>query len=348
MEQKKTQSNNHSFLARLALVIFDIAAVNLSYFIALVVRFYVHSEFNELALRYVPAYLHFTPFYTVGCLVIFYFFKMYNSRWRYAGLGDLNRIIYANLLTFVVQVLGSSFFVMRMPVTYYCIGAVVQFTLIAAIRFAPRIILVESERAKLLNRKGDATVPVMVVGVGETSHVVLRQVERNPENAARPVCLVDFRSESSGDVMQGLPVIGGVDKIADAVKKYEIGCVILADTTMPDEVRKQVRDICGELDVEVREFTGYLQESSGSMTLRSLLAYTKGEVEIVLDKEHQVFANGEQAALAMTGRYLIKAVSAKENRLKVELQKDILVPNDVKEDWVRSYEKESGEDISFF
>ena len=32
----------------------------------------------------------------------------------------------------------------------------------------------------------------------------------------------------------------------------------------------------------------------------------------------------------------------------VELQKDILVPNDLKEDWVRSYEKESGEDISFF
>lgn len=347
MEQKK-EKNKRSLLARLGLVVFDIAAVNLAYFIALVVRFYVHSEFNELALRYVPAYLHFAPFYTVGCLVIFYFFKMYNSRWRYAGLGDLNRIIYANLLTFLLQVLGSMLFVMRMPVTYYCIGAIVQFTLIAAIRFAPRIILVESERAKSLNRRDDAIVNVMVVGVGETSHVVLRQMERNPESAARPVCLVDFRSGDSGDVMQGVPVIGGVDKIADAVKKYEIGCVILADTTMPDSIRKQVREICGKLEVEVREFTGYLQESSGSMTLRSLLAYTSGAVEIVLDGQHHVFANGEQAALELTGRYLIKSVAAKENRLIVELQKDILVPNDLKEDWVRSYEKENGEDISFF
>ena len=34
--------------------------------------------------------------------------------------------------------------------------------------------------------------------------------------------------------------------------------------------------------------------------------------------------------------------------LVVELQKDILVPNDVKEEWVQTYEKETGEDISFF
>lgn len=348
MEQVKNQSNNRSLLMRLALVVFDIVAVNLSYFIALVVRFYVHSEFNELAMRYIPAFRHFAPFYTVGCLVIFYFFKMYNSRWKYAGLGDMNRIVYANLLAFLLQVVGSMVFVMRMPVTYYLIGAVVQFTLTTIIRFAPRIILVESERAKTMNRKDDAAVNVMVVGVGETSHVVLRQMERNPEGVARPVCLVDFRSNDSGDVMQGVPVIGGVDKIDEAVKKYNIGCVILADTTMPDSIRKQVREICAKQEVEVREFTGYLQESSGSMTLRTLLSYTKGEVEVVLEGEHHVFANGEQAALAMTGKYLIKSVAAKESRLVVELQKDILVPNDLKEDWVRSYEKESGEDISFF
>ena len=185
MEQKKSQSNTRSLLLRLALVIFDIAAVNLAYFIALVVRFYVHSEFNELAARYIPAYLKFAPFYTVFCLVIFYGFKLYNSRWRYAGLGDMNRILYASALTCVVQVAGSTLFVMRMPVTYYFIGAVVQFTLVAAIRFAPRVILVEAERAKTLTRKDDAIVNTMVVGVGETSHLVLRQMERNPESVAR-------------------------------------------------------------------------------------------------------------------------------------------------------------------
>lgn len=35
----------------------------------------MHLEFNELAMLYIPAFRHFAPFYTVGCLVIFYFFK---------------------------------------------------------------------------------------------------------------------------------------------------------------------------------------------------------------------------------------------------------------------------------
>ena len=52
--------------------------------------------------------------------------------------------------------------------------------------------------------------------------------------------------------------------------------------------------------------------------------------------------------MSVTGEYVVKSVAARENRLVVELQKDILVPNDVKEEWVQNYEKETGEDISFF
>ena len=52
--------------------------------------------------------------------------------------------------------------------------------------------------------------------------------------------------------------------------------------------------------------------------------------------------------MSVTGKYVVKSVAAHENRLVVELQKDILVPNDVKEEWVQTYEKETGEDISFF
>lgn len=346
--KKKNQLNARSIALRLTLVLFDILAVNLSYFVALIVRFYVNFEFNEWAVRYVPAFLEFAPIYTVCCLVIFYFFKLYNSRWQYAGLSDLNRILCACAVTCVVQVLGSAMFVLRMPVTYYLIGAVIQFTLIAASRFSYRIILLETERARVRKRKDDTVVNVMIVGVGETCHVILRHMERDAHNAARPVCLVDFRADGLGDVMQGLPVIGGVEKIPEAIKKYGVECVILADTTMPQDVRKQVRDICAKEEVEVQDFAGYFQEGRGAVTLRGLLEYTKGEVELVINGSSQTFVNGEKAALSVAGKYVIKSVSAKNSRLVVELQKDVLVPNDVKEDWVRSYEQESGEDISFF
>ena len=46
-------------LLRLGLLVFDIFAVNAAYYLALVVRFYVNFEFNEWAVRYVPAFFEF-------------------------------------------------------------------------------------------------------------------------------------------------------------------------------------------------------------------------------------------------------------------------------------------------
>lgn len=346
--KKKARLNGRSVGLRAALVLYDIAAVNLSYFVALVVRFYVNFEFNEWAVKYIPAFLKFAPLYTVFCVVVFGLFKLYNSRWRYASLGDLNRILQACAVTCLGQIVGSCLLTMRMPVTYYAIGAVLQFGLIAASRFAYRILTMEVERAKAKKRRTGTMVNVMVVGVGETAHMMLRHMERDEESAARPVCMVDFRADGYGDVMEGLPVIGGLEGVADAVKRYGVECVILADTTMPADVRRSVRSICKELNVEVQDYAGYFQETRGAVTLRSLMEYAKGPVELVINGVHQKFENGEQAVLFITEKYVITSVSAENGRLVVELQKDVLVPNDVKEDWVRSYEEESGGDISFF
>ena len=348
MEQSSNQTKLYIrwFFLRLALVVFDIFAVNFAYFCALILRYYVASAFNEWAVRYIPAFFQFAPYYTVCCLVVFGLFKLYNSRWKYAGLNDLNRIVAACFVTCVIQIVGSAVFVLRMPITYYFIGAVIQFVLITVSRFSYRFFLME--RGRVLKRRNGTSINVMIVGVGETSHIVRKHLERDADNAAHPVCVVDFRGEGFGNMLGGLPIVGGVDKIAASVKKYAVECVILADTTMPQNIRKEIRDICGPLNVEVQDFTGYFQDSRGAVTLRNLMEYTKGEVELVINGKQHRFANGEQAVMSVTGKYVVKSISAQEGRLVIELQNDILVPNDVKEEWVQSYEKETGEDISFF
>ena len=227
------------FFLRLAMVLFDIFAVNFSYFIALILRFYVNFEINVWAVRYIPAFLKFAPWYTVCCLLIFWGFKLYNNRWKYAGLNDLNRILLACLVTCVVQVVGSMMFVLRMPITYYVIGAVIQFCMIAVSRFSYRLFLME--RSRVRSRRSAAAIPVMIVGVGETSHLVRRHLERDTENAARPVCLADFRGEEFGNLLEGLPVVSGVSKIADAIKKYG-ATVTVVDGNYDDAVIRAAKD----------------------------------------------------------------------------------------------------------
>ena len=60
-DQKRSQANGRSFILKAMLVIFDIIAVNLAYFAALAIRFYVNYEFNEWALVYIPAFIKLAP-----------------------------------------------------------------------------------------------------------------------------------------------------------------------------------------------------------------------------------------------------------------------------------------------
>ena len=159
-----------------------------------------------------------------------------------------------------------------------------------------------------------------MIGVGETAHLVLRHMERDLESAMKPVCMVDFRALSYGSMMEGIPVVCGVDAIPDAAKTYGFETVILADTTMPGAVRKRVREICDELNLEVQDYVGYFQESWGSMTLSTMVAYATSEVELVINGVHRKCANGKQAAQHITEHHAVKAIYAKNNRLVIELQ----------------------------
>ena len=111
------------FLIRFALVIYDFIAVNAAHYLALVIRFYVAKEFHSVAAYYFEAYHQYLLIYTFFCLAVFSFCKLYSGIWKYAGFNDLNRIMLANAFCFAAHVGGTLLFKMRMPITFYCIGA---------------------------------------------------------------------------------------------------------------------------------------------------------------------------------------------------------------------------------
>ena len=61
------------------LVCYDIIAVNLSYFLALWLRF--DCQFNSITPEYISSWQRFVPVYTVFCLFIFWKTRLYKSLW---------------------------------------------------------------------------------------------------------------------------------------------------------------------------------------------------------------------------------------------------------------------------
>ena len=65
------------------LALFDILAVNFSYFFALWVRF--DCKVSEIDPNFLQACLRYMPINTLVCLVVFFWQRLYHSIWRFAS-----------------------------------------------------------------------------------------------------------------------------------------------------------------------------------------------------------------------------------------------------------------------
>jgi len=322
----------NSLAKDLWIVLLDILAVNVSYFLALLVRFYVNFEFRPSVSYYLTDWLHFAPFYTVLSIVVFALFRLYGGMWRYAGINDMNRIIGASAVTCLIQILGTTLFIRRMPITYYVIGAILQFFFLVIIRFGYRILL--TEKKKIESRK-NPTIPALVIGAGETARRTIRHLEDH--TAFRVVAAVD--EKSAGKSLDGIPVEKDWNEAIDKVQ-----AVFIADPGLTEEQRKAIRSLAEEKHLELQDYTGTLSNLGGRLSLTALLELTRGPVTIRLGGEETRYASGEEALQALTGRYDVVSLEAGTIELKV--------PSEAAyrgyEAWAKQHKEETGEDISFF
>lgn len=336
------------FAKRFALLLYDILAVNFAYFLALVVRFYVHNEFRTVAVEsYLPAYKQFSPWYTLICIFVFFVFRLYGSRWKHAGLHDLNRIMLANLVTAAAQVLGTVLFVMRMPITYYFIGAAIQFFAITLSRFSYKIYQLGITR--LLRTRTGERVNTLIVGVGETGAILRGQIENDRNSTVHPVCLFAYNDTTPGNIQNGLPVIRETEDLNNALKKYRVQCVLLAEPLMPTEIKNQIRATAEAFGAKVADYTGYLRNDNAAVTPSKLLEHAKGPVIVVLNGVRTRYATANAAAEALLStHYHLTGISADNNALVLTMTTEATVLNDIHEDWVKDTEQKTGQTISFF
>lgn len=317
------------------IVVLDILIVNISYYLAVLFRFYFRSfEFRPVVATYLNAWGRFTPFYTVLCIVVFILFKLYGGMWRYAGMNDMNRVIGANVVTALIQILGTVLFVKRMPFAYYLVGATLQFFFMCIVRFGHRIFLVEKKK---INDRKTPGIPALIIGTGETSRRAIRHLNEN--TPYRAVAVVD--TKSAGKMMDGIPVIADLDNAMKGVQ-----AVFIADPSLTLEKRAEVRQKAENAGLEVQDYTGYLSNLGGRVPLSSLLELTEGPVTILVGGQSTTYPDGAKAIQEIGGRY--EVVKVKGIALTVELKKGTAVGYAGYETWAKQHQEETGEEVSFF
>jgi O-antigen biosynthesis protein WbqV len=192
--------------------------------VAVVATFFVRFDGYLLdeRLRHLPLFL--PPFVAFAGLV-YWFFQLYRSRWRFASLPDLYNIFRATsvlALTLLVidYVLVSPqffgfFFFGKITIALYWL---VQMFLLGGPRLAFRYLKYARSRHTL---ERDANTPTLLLGRGSDIEVMLRAIESGAVKKIQPKGILSYRSDDLGQSMRGVPVLGTFADMDQVVQDFQ-------------------------------------------------------------------------------------------------------------------------------
>ena len=248
------------------LMLYDALAVNIAFFCGLWLRF--DFQYSLIPEKYLTAFFRFAPWYTVICLAVFWFAKLYRSVWRFASFNELTRILLSSVITAAVQIGGTLLFVRRMPISYYCIGIVLQFVLITAVRFAYRFVLLLHDSMKKL--ADGQSKHVMLIGAGAAGQMILRDIAGASDGEEKICCIIDDNPNKWGRYIDGVPIVGSRDDILVNVKKYKIDKIYFAIPSASAADTRDILNICSETGCEMKILPGIYQLAQDEVTVGAM------------------------------------------------------------------------------
>ena len=284
----------HWHLVTVFLVLYDMAAVVGSYFLALWLRFDCH--FDEIPEVYFAPWLKFAPIYAVVSVVVLWGMRLYKSIWRFASFVELERITAASALLGALHAVGITLLFHRMPITYYVIGMAIQFMLLLGVRFAYRFVLLERSRKARAIQKAMAS-RVMLVGAGAAGQLLLRDLHNAPEAKECVCCIIDDNRNKWGRFIDGVPIVGGRDDILLNVEKYKIEKIFLAIPSASVEQIRDILNICKETNCELKNLPNAYSSMDDHITAKSLKEVAvedllgRAPVEVNMDEIYQFVAD---------------------------------------------------------
>lgn len=187
---------------------------------ALVATLFIRFEDPQLVPRldWLPELL---PGFVIFAGIVYFFFGLHESKWRFTSLPELQRIIQASLVLAVsLLVLDyvllspnfyGTFFFGKITIVLY---SVIQMASLSATRIAYRYF----REAKTQRRARETNaVPTLILGRAADVEVPLRAIESGAISKIWPVGLLSPARSDRGVTVRGVPVLGAFDDLENVI-----------------------------------------------------------------------------------------------------------------------------------
>ena len=298
MSKGSKRKFEHWQVVRLLLMVYDFAAVIVSFGIALWLRF--DCKVTSVEPQYLTTYTKTIIIYALFCLVVFWFLRLYKSIWRFASYSELMRVILATVVTGVIYTGSLLVFNLHMPVSYYVIGITVQFIATLGIRFFYRFVLLL--RGRTINEVQKKN--VMIIGAGSAGQMLFRDIKHAKETNETVACFIDDNPNKWDRYIDDVPVFGSRDHILEAVDKFNIEKIYVAVPSANPQDKRDILRVCNETSCELMNLPGMYQLYTGQVSVSKMKTV---QIEDLLGRDpikpnmDEVFAYVRNKVVLITG-----------------------------------------------
>lgn len=228
-------------------VLSDMVLLTISFFCAYFIRF--DFDFETIPKSFVDKIMPLLVVSIILKIAVFIPFKLYRSLWRYAGVYELVSVFLASAITNGAIFLYIAFINRLAPRSIFVIVGMIDVFLIGGSRLAYRVYR-RLARGRVI--KMDNIRRVLIIGAGDAGAMIAKEMELHTELNYRAVAFLDDSDYKKGRKVNGVPVLGGIDDVADVVDKKDISEIIIAIPSAKTSVINRIYEQCAITECKVK------------------------------------------------------------------------------------------------
>lgn len=180
---------------------------------------------------------------------------LYDSVWRYAGVGTYLRMVMSDFLAGILLIaisaipsIGFGFAVTLVAVLMSCLLSLVA-------RFVYQFVYARYKTREDKHANSDNhRINIAIVGAGNIGASLAEELLRNPQAHYRPVFFVDIDKEKAGRQLNGLPIYLEDDDIVDRIKQSPVQEVVIALPDLSGEAKEALYNRYRETGCKIKLF----------------------------------------------------------------------------------------------
>lgn len=273
-------------------LLLDFLFVNIAIFIALIIKF--DANVPQYFIEMLPDIFAFT---TIVSVVVYLLFGLYSTLWNYASIEEHIMIFFATLVASILECIFA-YCKFMIPISVYIISWMITFLLVGGIRLVNRI----AKHIRIKDKREYHKKRIMIIGAGETASLLIKEMKNNRLSVYEPIVAVDDDPAKHNTQINGVPVVGGRDKIIETAKKMKIEEMVFAIPSISKKETVNIIKICekagcklkvlpslyslvnGEVSIkEIRDVTveDLLQRDEVSLSIEEISGYLEDETILV-------------------------------------------------------------------